>query len=365
MTTNHQLDAQHLDEPPPDDDVDPAHGVRARLTTGASFILDATLDTPCLWGLGDQVLWAELESLMISGPPGVGKTTIAQQLVLAGLGIGAPNLLGFPVTPRRRVLYLAMDRPRQIAKSFARMVTEKDRQTLTDRLAIWLGPPPADIAKNTGMLLFLAQAADADTIVVDSLKDAALGLTNDEVGAAVNRAIQTVLVAGIDVIVLHHQTKRSGSGDGGKPVALADVYGSAWITAGAGSVILIHGEPGDRTVELRHLKTPSEPVGPLRIEHDHYAGTSRLVDDQVDPLAWLQTQRSPVTAHHLAQLYADAGEQAKPKHIERARRDLTRLTRGGLALKIDGKNGGHSGGTPDTWLPAARPNQYELPQDDQ
>jgi len=362
-TTNQEFDDPYLNGSPPPDDVDPTGGVLSRLTTGASFILDADLNTPCLWGLGDQNLWAEGESLIITGPPGVGKTTITEQLVLAGIGIGAPELLGFPVTPRRRVLYLAMDRPRQIAKSFARMVTEQDRETLTDRLVIWKGPPPADIAKNTGMLLFLAEVANADTIVIDSLKDAALGLINDEVGAAVNRALQTVLVAGVDVVVLHHQTKRSGSGDGGKPVSLADVYGSAWITAGAGSVILIHGEAGDRTVELRHLKTPSEPVGPLRIEHDHHAGTSRLVDGTVDPLLWLQTQRTPVTAHHLAELYADPDDHAKPKHVERARRDLNRLTRTGLALKTHGTKGGDGGGLPDTFLPAARPGQYVFDED--
>jgi replicative DNA helicase len=357
--------ARYLDEPPPDDDADPSHGVRARLTTGASFILDAALDTPCLWGTGELVLWAELESLMISGPPGVGKTTIAQQLVLAAIGIGTPELLGFPVTAHRRVLYLAMDRPRQIAKSFRRMVTETDREALDERLAIWQGPPPTDIAKSTGMLLYLAQAAAADVIVIDSLKDAALGLVNDEVGAAVNRAIQTVLVAGIDVIVLHHQTKRSGSGDGGKPTSLADVYGSAWITAGAGSVILIHGEAGDRIVELRHLKTPSEPVGPLKIEHNTWAGTSTLLDGQVDPLIWLRTQHTPVTAQHLGQMYADPGHPADAKHVQRARRDLERLTRAGMAIETAGHKGGHSGGTPTTWRPAAKPHQAELPQDPQ
>jgi len=107
------------------------------------------------------------------------------------------------------------------------MVSERDRATLAERLVIWKGPPPQDIAKNALILLGLAATAGAGTVVLDSLKDAALGLTNDEVGGAVNRAIQTCLVNGVNVVVLHHQTKRSGSGDGGKPLTLADMYGSA------------------------------------------------------------------------------------------------------------------------------------------
>lgn len=343
-----------LDDPP-----DATESTSKRFVDGAAFILDASLDCPSLWGDGEQVLWPELEAFYLTGGPGVGKTTIAQQLALAAIGIGPAMFLGLPVARQDKILYLAMDRPRQIAKSFARMVGANDRAALAERLVIWKGPPPADIAKDTLTLLGLATTAGASTIVLDSLKDAALGLSSDDVGGAVNRAIQLCLVNGVNVIVLHHQIKRSGDGGGGKPLTLADMYGSTWLGAGAGSVVLIVGDAGDIIVELRHLKHPVEPVGPLKVEHDHIAGGTRLADN-VDPLAWLRQQRTPVTAHHLAELYADPGEPSKPRHVERARRDLNRLHRAGLAVKTTGTKGGTSGGLPDTFQPAAHPGQLDL-----
>jgi len=77
------------------------------------------------------------------------------------------------VVPGRRVLYLAMDRPHQIRRAF---------RLLDQNLVIWKGPPPADLAKHTEILNELAEQADADVVVVDSLKDAAVGLSEDEVG---------------------------------------------------------------------------------------------------------------------------------------------------------------------------------------
>ena len=42
--------------------------------------------------------------------------------------------------------------------------------------------------------------AKADTVIIDSLKDAYIGLTDDEASAAYNRARQTALQAGVQVV---------------------------------------------------------------------------------------------------------------------------------------------------------------------
>lgn len=178
-------------------------------TPGGSFILDTDPTPQALWGSGDQVLWADGEALINSGPQGVGKTTLTQQLGLGRCGFEEyAELLGFRITPgQKRVLYLAMDRPKQIARSFRRMVGEAWRAELDARLVVWQGPPPNDLARYPSLLLKLCQQADADTVIVDSLKDAALKLSDDDVGAGYNRARQLAIVSGVQVIELHHLRK--------------------------------------------------------------------------------------------------------------------------------------------------------------
>lgn len=248
--------------------------------SGSSFLFDLPDVTPARWGNGTEILWARGESCMIVGPPGVGKTTLTSQVVRGLLGL-QETVLGLSVQPAKRVLYLAMDRPQQIARAAARTFS-KDQEhaaVIADRLMFWPGPPREDLALNQWAMLEMAQEFEADVIVVDSLKDAAVGLVEDGVGAGYNRARQNCLAHGVDVLELHHQ-KKAGTNHA-DPKTLADVYGSTWLTSGAGSVILLWGEAGDRTVELRHLKQPAEPVGPLDIVHDHMAGTSKR-DKPVD-----------------------------------------------------------------------------------
>src|SRR5262249_46047766 len=55
--------------------------------SGASFVLDVPDLPPAVWGVGGDVLWAEGEACMIAAPQGVGKTTLAHQLVRARLGL--------------------------------------------------------------------------------------------------------------------------------------------------------------------------------------------------------------------------------------------------------------------------------------
>ena len=197
------------------------------------------------------------------------------------------------------------------------------------------------------MLCDLARQAGADTIIIDSLKDVAADLVKDETGAGYNRARQLALVEGIELVELHHQRK-SGS-DGRKPKALSDVYGSVWLTAGAGSVILLWGDPGDPVVELAHLKQPSEEIGPFKILHDAEHGTT-LVLHGADILDLVKAKPG-LTASDAARLIFDIeSETPERKEVEKARRKLEALVRKGFVHRKDGSVGGAAKQPATYWL---------------
>jgi replicative DNA helicase len=236
-----------------------------------------------------------------------------------------------------------MDRPKQIARSLRRTLGHVDRATLDALLVVWQGPPLQDLALNTDLLLQMAASADADTVIVDSLKDAALRLSDDNVGAGYNRARQNCLAAGVEVIELHHNVKR-GNG-GAKPNTIADVYGSTWITAGAGSVLMLWGDPGDPIVELIHLKQPADPFGPCKVIHDHTTGTSQ-VWNPTDLIAVITAKGADgLTAKAAAAVLYDT-ETPDRNHIEKARRKLNKLARGGQIAECPGDD---RTATPTTW----------------
>lgn len=320
------------------------------LTDGDAFVLEVPVTPPAVWGHGDAVGWAEGEALMLVGPPGVGKTTLVVQLVAARLGLDS-DVLGLPVQPgTRRVLYLAMDRPPQIARAMARVFREEHRHTLTEGLVVWKGPPPADLARSPEMLSEMCLRADADTVVVDSLKDAVLKLSDDEAGSGYNRARQQALIAGVQIVELHHQ--RKAGGDNKKPTKLDDVYGSAWLTAGAGSVIGLWGEAGDPVVQLTHLKQPMEPLGPWQIIHDHAAGRSD-VHYETDVLRMVgQRGIAGLTPQALARSLFSTGRPT-PSEVEKARRKLDKYVSGGLLIRRGGQRGGGHHRTRSSYVLAA------------
>lgn len=323
----------------------PAVNVLDTIRAGGDWILDAPAGIPSVWGDDEEVLWAEGESLIIAAPPGVGKTTIAIQLVWGRLGL-LDELLGYPITPSDdKVLYLAMDRPRQIQRAMGRLARPNQRDTLNAQLAVRPGPPPSDLAKHPEILAYIANATGARTVIIDSLKDAAIGLADDEVGSGLNRAIQTALAEGIEVGALHHQRKGQ---NGTKPKSLEDVYGSTWIASGAGSVVLLWGQPGDSVVELAHLKQPGAAVGPLKIEHDHPAGTTKVTHG-FDVLDYLRARPHGVTSRQAA--HDQHGRDPNANQITAMRNKLNRLVAKGLAVKEDGEIGGGGGSDGHRWKP--------------
>ena len=306
-----------------------------KAVAGGAFILDQPDEIPAIWGKGTSVLWAEGEALLIVGSPGVGKSTLMQQLAIRRVGNVTTDhdLLGLPVEPdfSQRLLYIAADRPRQIARSFRRMVDERHRGHLDQSLTFWPGPLPFNVVEDPPQMLAFARHHDAGTVVIDGLGDIASPLSDDLVGGRVKAMFAHLVAEGVQVVAAYHPRKTTS--DGRKPRHLDDVYGSTWITAGVGSVLFLYGEAGDPIVEGLHLKQPADVVGPLEIVHDHDHGATVVTDE--------------VTAYDLVRAATNGGTTAKDvaqrifrtsdpdrNQVERARRKLERLVDEGHACKL-------------------------------
>jgi hypothetical protein len=251
------------------------------------------------------------------------------------------------------LLYLAMDRPRQIARRLTQQFTQEELHQLDPRMTLGVGPPPQDMARNPQLLTDLCMEARADTVVVDSLKDAAIGLVEDEVGAGWNRARQLAVAAGIQVLELHHLVKRGANGK--DPETLADVYGSGHLTSGAGSVLVLLGDAGSPLVKVRHLKPVAEPFGPAELAHDHSRGTT-TVHHRVNLLELLAITRVQTPRSAACQLFDT--EKPKPAEIERARRQLEKLVETGRAMK---RLASENGRPETTYHPLTERALHELP----
>ena len=156
------------------------------------------------------------------------------------------------------------------------------------------------------------------------MKDAAVGLSEDEVGAGWNRAAQGLLATGRNLLVLHHRKKQKTNARTG----LDDIYGSTWLTSGMGSVVLLDGNPGDPLVEFRHLKFPVSEVGPMKVSHDQASGLM-TVAEQVDLVAEAEGK---ITVKHAAELLFGSTVR---NDVEKARRHLDKLVAADKLVKKD------------------------------
>jgi replicative DNA helicase len=252
----------------------------------------------------------------------------------------------------RRVLYLAMDRPKQSARALRRIFTAEHRDLLDARLIVRKGPLPEQITSDPTVFARLAAEHDAGLVIVDGLKDATSELNGDEAGLACNQAMQSVIAAGRELVVLHHL--RIGVG-GGKP-SLDDLYGSTWICAGAGSIIALQGTAGDVKVKLHHLKAPVEAVGPWDVALNPANGTlSRVRSDDLERIV-LAFGASGADARQVAlALYGGDPTEAM---LQRVARELNkRAGRGDFVVK-HGKRGGKNGSQPHRYFATTGPDPF-------
>lgn len=315
-----------------------------------SFVFDepTELDQIRLWGDDTMIGWAAGEGLMLLGPDGVGKTTLGQQLALARAGIRS-HVLGMAVAAdERRVLYIAADRPRQAARSMRRMVGNLDRTLLADRVTVWKGPLQAMLNEDRTILARLAKQFDCGTIIVDSLKDVAVDLAKDDAGGRIAACFQHLIATGVELLVLHHPRKPE-VGNARAPRELSDAYGSRLIYGVMGSVVLLWGQPGDAIVELRHLKTPIDEIGPWNIRHDHSQGHS-TIERGTDLLQLvLNASTAGLTASAAAGLVYEK-EAPTRNEVDRVRRRLEKLADNGKVVKMPGQRGGLTGSEGSTYL---------------
>jgi replicative DNA helicase len=335
--------------------------VASRMFSGTTFALSERAVLESVWGRGSEVLWAGGEPLLIASPTGVGKTTLANRLMLARLGVGSEEILGFPVSEADRpILYIAADRPRQASRSLRRMIEAagaEEYSLLEDFLMVHAGPLGWDIARDQGRLYAWTKQLGVGTVVIDSLKDVASELTKEETGQGLHAAFSELVANDIEVLALHHQ--RKSTPDNRKPRTIDDIYGSTYITAGAGSVVLLWGKAGDPVFALDHLKQPADDVGPLQVRVDHETGALSRVH-KADPVAILRQSPQGLSAREAAVAIFDTTDPSEAE-VEKARRRLRSLESAGQAMRQEiGTGRGHSA----RWFATTQQQELHAPQEE-
>ncbi len=331
---------------------------RSRSTDGADFFLDIPKDPPVIWGEGHDIIWVDGEPLMICGDDGTGKSTIDHQLIACRLGIHE-MFLDYPIEPATgRIVYLAMDRPEQARRAGARLFPkdfqENFRNDLREKLAVWTGPLPLDILRSPEVLADWLQnqfGKDLSEVHIDSLKDLASRLSDDAVGSGINSAIQEVIARGINVVTLHHQ--RKANGENRNPEHLSDVFGSRWLTAGQGSVLMLvrPGADDKDLIEVRQLKEPMNKIHSVLARHDRATGRTRTVQISNTPLDILLDYPDGATATQVAaEMFGKAVAEIKDAERKKAERQLASLVKKELATRISGSKGGKGGSTSALFL---------------
>lgn len=117
-------------------------------------------------------------------------------------------------------------------------------------------------------------------------------------------------------------------------------------------MIVLECEPGDPTAELRHLKQPAEPVGPLALGHDHTADVTALFDDRPDLLSLLITAGS---RYHCRRRGSGSHRPRSAERLEDDHSEAQQARGPGSCDQSPGRRTSH-GAEPDRWYASTLAN---------
>lgn len=233
---------------------------------GSTFGVNVSAHLPAIVGSGERAYWSEGELAIMYGGDGTNKTTVAHNFLAAMLRLnGRDTVLGQPVRelqPGERVLYLALDRPRQIERSWSRFMDPAEAERVGDHVVWRTSALPFDPVRQPLWLLDWVHDAYPGTyaVIFDNVWDAFGDFSDTEAATAAGIGLNALARSGVHVLALHHD--RKGDGARSAPENADGMYGGRNFKAKAGTVVNLWKPPtsdGSILTVTQH-KEPSERI---------------------------------------------------------------------------------------------------------
>lgn len=199
-------------------------------------------------------------SMVIFGKAGIGKSTFALRLAMK-IALGEEDFLKWKIINRQRILFVSLEMQHgELKQFFSDMhISEEEQQQLQEWLYVWpIGHAyPLDTPDQQIELLKYIDKHKIDTVIIDSLGLSMYGSVKDDdavkrLNSFLNEDVRKERNCGY--IFIHHPRKQ-GIDEGKNILTQDDVYGSAYISFNAQTIMLLSQKPGTTRLNVKMLKT--------------------------------------------------------------------------------------------------------------
>lgn len=216
--------------------------------------------------------------LILSGPPGIGKTQMALQLAYA-LSTGTSFLGKLPVNPLS-VLFVSLEMEIMELK----YIYKRQFEIFKENKADWdtnfkTIAPDGDFG--TAGLDYVMDELKPDVVIIDSLSE----LAGEDLKEAEARRVMKWFKRArkhhnVAIIIIHHNRKASDSNK--KPRTLDDLYGSFWFGKAPDTVIGLWREDEEKPIDVDSLKVRFGAKTRIQVNRDSETLTYTIVEGKTD-----------------------------------------------------------------------------------